>query len=101
MPAVSCPICNSDNPPRATVCQTCGASLGENPATGHSSALPIGTRLADGRYSVGKVLGQGGFGITYLGSDTSERRAVAIKELFPYGSLRRGLEVHPANAFEA
>lgn len=51
--------------------------------------LPIGTRLKGGRYTLGKVLGQGGFGITYLGADTQENRPVAIKELFPEGSSRR------------
>lgn len=51
--------------------------------------LPVGTRLKGGRYTLGKVLGQGGFGITYLGADTQENRPVAIKELFPEGSTRR------------
>jgi serine/threonine protein kinase len=51
--------------------------------------LPVGTRLKGGRYTLGKVLGQGGFGITYLGADTQENRPVAIKELFPEGSSRR------------
>jgi serine/threonine protein kinase len=96
-----CLICSSANPAAADTCQTCGAALAGDPATGFSSALPVGTRLQSGRYSVGKVLGQGGFGITYLGGDTQARRAVAIKELFPYGSLRRGLEVEPAGSLSA
>lgn len=54
-----------------------------------SHHLPVGTRLKGGRYTLGKVLGQGGFGITYLGADTQENRPVAIKELFPEGSSRR------------
>jgi serine/threonine protein kinase len=57
------------------------------------NALPAGAHLLGGAYSVGKVLGQGGFGITYLGSDTRLRRAVAIKELFPFGCARRGAAV--------
>ena len=60
-------------------------------------ALPVGTRLQGGLYSVGKVLGQGGFGITYLGSDVGLKRAVAIKEFFPQvqGCSRNGTKVQP------
>ena len=55
--------------------------------------LPVGTRLAGGKYSVGKVVGRGGFGITYLGSDNRLGRLVAIKEFFLAGSVRHGLTV--------
>jgi len=59
--------------------------------------LPVGTRLQGAFYSVGKVLGQGGFGITYLGSDSGLKRAVAIKEFFPQvqGCSRNGTAVQP------
>jgi serine/threonine protein kinase len=56
-------------------------------------ALPVGTQLQGGNFSLGEVLGQGGFGITYTGTDTGLRRAVAIKEFFPEGSSRQGLFV--------
>jgi serine/threonine protein kinase len=90
-----CIVCNAENPASAVVCATCGAALSGDPASGYSSALPTGTKLKGGLYSVGKVLGQGGFGITYLGGDSRARRPVALKEFFPYGSLRRGLQVLP------
>jgi predicted Ser/Thr protein kinase len=91
-------VCNADNPATANVCATCGAALSGNPAGGIVSALPVGTQLAGGLYAVGKVLGQGGFGITYLGSDARQRRTVAVKEFFPHGSMRRGREVHPSSS---
>lgn len=44
--------------------------------------LKEGASLQDGKYIIKKVLGQGGFGITYLGDQTSLGRKVAIKEFF-------------------
>ena len=45
-------------------------------------ALAIGTSLQGGRYVIERVLGQGGFGITYLCQHTKLRKQVAIKEFF-------------------
>lgn len=45
-------------------------------------ALPAGTVLA-GQYTVNKVLGQGGFGITYQATDYKTGGKVAVKEFFP------------------
>ena len=42
-----------------------------------------------GKFLVGKVLGQGGFGITYLGLDMTLERKVAIKEYYPSGQVSR------------
>ena len=42
-----------------------------------------------GNYSVEKVLGQGGFGITYLGRDDKLDRFIAIKEFFPTEFVKR------------
>ena len=38
---------------------------------------------------IGRQLGQGGFGITYIGMDTTLLQTVAIKEYFPFGAVRR------------
>ena len=53
--------------------------------------LRKGTRLI-GRYIIEGVLGQGGFGITYLGTDELHEKKVAIKEFFPQGIVTRNIE---------
>lgn len=50
--------------------------------------LPEGTVLAD-RYGLQGLLGQGGFGITYLAADRSLGSLVAIKEFFPRSAAIR------------
>ena len=54
----------------------------------YSFALRPGTIL-DGRYIVGRVLGQGGFGITYIAQDYNSKKLVAIKEHFPSAIVTR------------
>ena len=44
--------------------------------------LQPNTTLQGGKYRIERVLGQGGFGITYLAVQTSLHRKVAIKEFF-------------------
>ncbi len=68
------------------VCGHCGKSA--------SSYIPASHHLIPGtilnkRYSVGAVLGEGGFGITYIGIDTVLDMKVAIKEYFPSGIVNR------------
>lgn len=47
------------------------------------NCLSIGSTLQNGKYEIVKVLGQGGFGITYLCIHTFLDKKVAIKEFFP------------------
>lgn len=56
--------------------------------------------ILHGRYLVGKVLGKGGFGITYIGLDLTLEIKVAIKEYFPMGEATRGTERHVRSAVE-
>lgn len=62
------------------LCPYCGYIVGSKPEK--ATHLPGGTRLAE-RYVVGRVLGHGGFGITYVAWDEKMERPVAIKEFFP------------------
>ncbi len=64
------------------VCPYCGYNRSAyEPQPG---ALKPQTRLKN-RYYIGRVLGRGGFGITYNGWDTQTGRRVALKEYFPSG----------------
>jgi serine/threonine protein kinase len=72
-----------------TVCPACGYKEGAEP----DSPLHLRPRTElHGQYLVGKVLGHGGFGITYLGWDLNLERKIAIKEYLPSGvAVRTGL----------
>ena len=78
-----CPNCFSA--PLSTPCRRCGWASGlDNPPP----ALALGT-LLDGRYRIGRVLGHGGFGITYLAWDENLHLRLAIKEYLPRDSATR------------
>ncbi|MBD5282971.1 MAG: serine/threonine protein kinase [Bacteroides sp.] len=51
--------------------------------------LKEGSELQGGKYRIIRVLGQGGFGITYLALDTRYNLKVAIKEFFPKDACKR------------
>ena len=59
-------------------------------------ALPSGTELA-GDYRIDRVLGAGGFGVTYLADEMALSRAVTIKEYFPsdFAARTNGLDASP------
>jgi TPR repeat protein len=56
--------------------------------------LPPNTLIADG-YRIERVIGSGGFGITYLAEDLNLKIAVAIKEYYPaeWGARGAGMQI--------
>ena len=86
-----CPGCMGRWEDTGKPCPRCGFSWETAPAGGRE--LPVFTILA-GRYLLGRRIGVGGFGITYLAMDLAEERVTAIKEFFPASlASREGLEV--------
>lgn len=69
-----------------SVCGFCGQEQISDPTT-----LASGSVL-QGRYAVGRVIGKGGFGITYLAYDIKHEEKIAIKEYYPYGIALRSPE---------
>ena len=80
-----CYNCFSDSLNDAGICEQCGFDGVKNREK-YPLALPLGSILY-GRYIVGRVLGQGGFGITYLAQDYQTKGLVAIKAV-SYTHLR-------------
>jgi|GEM_PF-1052169 len=67
-------------------CPFCGFVESDYAPTPHH-LLP--RTVLHGRYVIGSVIGEGGFGITYHGWDMNVERIVAIKEYFPIGFATR------------
>lgn len=67
-------------------CPHCGFDEQASPPAPHQ--LPLRTIL-NGKYLIGKVLGEGGFGITYLGWDLNLDLKLAVKEYYPAGFVTR------------
>ena len=75
----------------AAFCKYCGADSKVKPQ-GKPYFLPCGTVLSN-RYIIGRVIGEGGFGITYIGMDTTLSKRVAVKEFYPSGIASRNSAV--------
>ncbi len=68
-----------------TFCAFCGHSTA---VQNHPHHLTPGTTL-NNKYLVGNSIGEGGFGITYVGLDLVLDRKIAIKEFYPSGFANR------------
>lgn len=75
-------FCEAEGEP----CLNCGFSAAEYSAD--PLVLPIGTKLND-KIIIGRVMGKGGFGVTYLGYDLRMDKIIAIKEYYPNGIAYR------------
>lgn len=73
---------------------SCSRCSSESHKTIPAHRLLPGT-LLNGRYRIGKVLGEGGFGITYIGRDMKLDMKVAVKEYYPNGLVNRNNTFSP------
>lgn len=80
-----CAHCMQPTNNNEAVCHSC-----KQPTTLTSPAhhLKCGTVLRS-KYLVGRALGEGGFGITYIGRDLTLDMRIAIKEYYPHGCANR------------
>lgn len=85
-----------------TLCANCFMEMGEGafcgncgynnlmPVAGNAAPLRRFCGLKNNRYTIGRVLGIGGFGITYVARDNlAMNRKIAIKEYYPSGIAER------------
>jgi len=81
-----CLNCMAEQKNPGRFCPKCGFDRSAYQIESHH--LIPGTMLR-GRYRIGKVLGEGGFGITYVGWDTVLNLKVAVKEFYMTGYVSR------------
>lgn len=93
-----CPHCMQMLSGQEKNCPFCG---GPTEVTAAAHHLPVGTvlRSRNGHtFLFGKVKGEGGFGLTYIGKELTSGQLVAIKEYFPVRcqpQRHTDLSVHP------
>ena len=75
-----CMGCMNEYSEEFEICPYCGFIENSEPES--PLHMEPGTYLAD-RYIVGRVVGYGGFGVTYIGWDAKLEQKVAIKEYLP------------------
>lgn len=74
------------------LCESCFTNIAGEPCpacgfnkavyTAKPGVMPVGSILT-GKYVIGQVIGQGGFGITYRAYDIKREQIIAIKEYYP------------------
>ena len=81
-----CMNCMAELPESGECCLVCG--FDNRAAEQPEYALPLNSVL-NNRYLIGRVLGQGGFGLTYIALDQVLKIKVVVKEYFPMGMVTR------------
>ena len=87
-PELLCLGCMEELECPGDTCRKCGFNREEYERNRNVRTLPSYTILV-GKYLLGRVLGEGGFGITYIAWDLNRECRVAIKEYFPVGLATR------------
>lgn len=87
-PELLCLGCMEELSHPEEICKKCGFDRTEYEKNRSARTLPSYTILV-GKYLLGKVIGEGGFGINYLAWDLNRECKVAIKEYFPTGLATR------------
>lgn len=84
-----CYSCFHKKDDEQNVCSSCGYT---NKAVPDNPVHLVEGTILNGQYLIGKVIGHGGFGITYLALDLALETKVAIKEYFPNDIATRTTE---------
>lgn len=82
-----CDFCFEPIDVNANFCSQCG--LNHEKYHAEAGLLLPGANLM-GKYIIGRALGRGGFGATYLAYSSDREKVVAIKEYYPTGIACRG-----------
>ncbi|MBR0091979.1 MAG: hypothetical protein IJP92_09805, partial [Lachnospiraceae bacterium] len=88
-----CPACMQHYNDNERICPHCGWDFAQRQDNLH--ALPPFT-LLENRYLIGNIIGEGGFGITYIAYDQKFDVRVAIKEFYPSGMVTREAKITSA-----
>src|SRR5271167_131583 len=73
---VACPGCGARNPGSQRFCDECGGELSAQSMPAQPAGPPVPKALGDGRYTLGRLLGEGAGKRVYLATDTRLQREV-------------------------
>ncbi len=83
-----CPKCMNET--AGNICSHCGYDREKGQDNAHA-LKPL--TILSGKYLIGNVIGEGGFGITYIGYDLNLEMKIAVKEFYPNGFVTRESKV--------